>query len=315
MEVGLSLPFIGELATRDAIERYARAAESSGYDAVWVGDHVLFPTGYASSYPYSRDWAGPPSDTPVLDPLACLSFVAALTTRVHLGTSVLLLPARNPVLSAKSIATLDVLSGGRAILGVGVGWLQAEYDALGAQFERRGERADEYLDLIRLLWSGQEVDFHGQFYSFAPGVLLPRPVQRPHPRIWIGGHSPVALRRVAAKGNGWIAAFAGLPELRVLIDALRSALATVGRSRADIDVAVMVDMRDCGPSVAEQTDTLGELEALGVDHVIARTARTSVAADLAQIEAFVDSARQSSGPRAPSTARRAEPILQFSEGT
>jgi probable F420-dependent oxidoreductase len=290
VQIGLSLPFIGAGATPDAISALAVAAEELAYDSVWVGDHVVFPSGYESSYPYSAEWSGPPSDTPVLDPIAVLSFVAGLTDRVRLGTSVILLPARNPVLQAKALASLDVLSSGRTIFGVGIGWLQEEYEALGVPFERRGARADEYLDLITLLWRGEEVSFRGEFYCLPPCIVAPTPVQRPRPPIWIGGNSVAALRRVARSGDGWIAAFADVAQVRSLLEQLSNCLDEAGRRLADIAVAVMVDMADCGNTDEQQIDRLGELCALGVDHVIARTRRIDPESDLEQMVGFATSA-------------------------
>jgi probable F420-dependent oxidoreductase len=292
VQIGLSLPFIGDLATPDAIREYAVAAERLAYDSVWVGDHVVFPSGYRSSYPYSEDWSGPQCDTPVLDPIAVLAFVAAVTDHVRLGTSVLLLAARNPVLQAKSLASLDVLSNGRTIFGIGTGWLQEEYQALGVPFERRGARADEYLDLITALWRGEEVSFQGEFYRLEPCIIRPTPVQHPRPPIWIGGNSAAALRRVARTGDGWIAAFADLAQVRALLGQLSRLLDERGRQLADISVAVMVDMATGGAAADEQTDRLGELSLLGVDHVIARTSRTGLEPDREQMSDFATSASQ-----------------------
>jgi probable F420-dependent oxidoreductase len=292
MQVGLSLPFTGPLATADAIRAYAQTAEQLGYDSVWVGDHVVFPSGYASHYPYSTAWSGPQKDMPVLDPIATLSFVAAQTNRVRLGTSVLLLPARNPVLQAKSFSTLDVLSRGRSIFGVGVGWLEEEYRALGVPFERRGARADEYLELITLIWTGDEVTFRGEFYSLDPCYVLPAPVQRPHPPVWIGGNSAAALRRVARRGDGWIAAFVDATHLGGLLSELSIYLAEGDRELDHIVVAVMIDMAACGGTSEQQIDTLGQLSELGVRHIIARTQRASPERDQEEMCSFLSCLRK-----------------------
>ncbi len=288
MKVGLSLPFTGDLAGPEAITAYARQAEGLGYHSVWVGDHVVFPDDHRSRYPYSATWSGPSGDTPVLDPLATLAFVSAATSRVRIGTSVLLLPLRNPVLQAKAMATLDVLSGGRTIYGLGVGWLEAEFEALGVAFEGRGARAEEYLEVIRRLWSGREVAFDGAYYQLPPCMARPVPVQRPGPPVWIGGNSLTAQRRAVRLADGWIAAFSDTDGLLELLARLDGLLAQAERPISGFARAVMMDMPPATDSDEAVRDGLGRMEEAGVGYVIARSGRRSPAEDGPQMQRFIE---------------------------
>src|ERR687884_1249302 len=207
LAVGCTLPTSGPAADPSALGALAQAAEELGFDSIWVSDHVVVPERIASTYPYSPDGAfhsGP--HTPVLEPLSTLAYLAGQTRRIRLGTHVLILPYRNPVLTAKMATTIDNLSGGRLDLGVGVGWMQEEFDALGqaAYYERRGAVSDEQMRVLRTLWTEDVPRFSGDFYRFEPLGARPHPVQKPHPPIWIGGHTPAALRRVGRSGDGWL---------------------------------------------------------------------------------------------------------------
>jgi probable F420-dependent oxidoreductase len=184
--------YLGFEATPEGIVTTACKAEALGFDAVLVNDHII-----VDSSPRSAVW------TNTYDPLIALSFIAAHTTRIRLGTSVLIMPYRNPIATAKMMATLDRMSGGRVIAGVGVGWNEAEFQALGVPFRERGARTTEYLRLWQACWAPGEVSFEGQFFSFANMHVNPKPLQQPHPPIWIGGSSPAALRRAAAFAQVW----------------------------------------------------------------------------------------------------------------
>jgi probable F420-dependent oxidoreductase len=187
---------LGACAEPEAAVRVARALEAAGFDSVWTGEHVVLP-----------DPQAPPSPSPpraaFLDPVVSLTFIAAHTREIRLATGIIILPQRNPLVLAKEIASLDVLSKGRAVLGIGAGYLHQEFRALGISFERRGERSDEYLDAIRALWTLEQPRFAGEFVSFAGIDAHPRPVQKPGPPIVVGGTSPGALRRAVSRGNGW----------------------------------------------------------------------------------------------------------------
>ena len=184
--------YLGFPATTEAIVATAVKAEALGFDALFVNDHVI-----VDDSPRSEPWRN------VYDPLLTLAYVAARTSRVLLGTSVLIMPYRNPIVTAKSIATLDQLSGGRAIAGVGAGWNEAEYDALGVPFQQRGARTTEYLRLWQACWAPGTTTFHGRFFSFDQMHVSPKPVQQPHPPLWIGGSSQASLRRAARFAQVW----------------------------------------------------------------------------------------------------------------
>lgn len=208
MQFGVLLPQFGALArgadVPQRIRAVAQAAERLGYDVLWTAEHIIFPQTIGTPYPYGGRFPYPVTD-PILDIVATLSYVAAITSRIRLGSSVLVLPYRNPLVLAKELASLDVLSGGRLLLGVAAGWLKEEFDLLGVPFDERGQRMDEYVNLLRALWTQEQVTFHGRHFELSDAAFFPKPVQQPHPPIWIGGGSPVALRRVARLGDGWIA--------------------------------------------------------------------------------------------------------------
>jgi len=204
MRVGLHALGIGTGARPQVIRAVATAAEAAGFATLWAGEHVVLVDEPRSRYPYSADGRiAVPADADWLDPLLGLSYVAAVTSRIGLATGVLLLPEHNPVLAAKQAATLDVLSGGRLTLGVGIGWSAEEFAALGVPFARRGHRTAEYVDAMRALWADDVTSFHGEFVGFDAIRVNPKPVHGRRIPIVLGGNSDAALRRVAAFGDGW----------------------------------------------------------------------------------------------------------------
>jgi len=205
MQFGIGLPNYGKGKTWDDIQRVALAAEELGYDSVWTTDHIVVPT--ADIEPYGN----------IFESLVTLAMIAALTRRVKLGTSVLVLPQRNPILAAKQIATIDAASGGRMIVGVGAGWNETEYQNLGMKFHNRGKRLDENIALMRALWSSETPKFEGKYTQITDAMFAPLPPRREIP-IWIGGNTEPALRRAAKLGDGWHAT--GAPP-DVFADAVR----------------------------------------------------------------------------------------------
>lgn len=238
MEVGLHVPQVGRFARREVIERFARAAEAAGFDGLWVFDHVVIRREQGSAYPYSPD--GRLGFRPTLDflePLTLLAYLAAVTERIRLGTSVLVLPMRQPVLHAKILATIDHLSGGRVILGGGVGWWKEEFEALGVPFERRGKRTEEWLQLVRALWTEEWVQFRGEFYECVDWTCNPKPVRGTIP-VWLGGESDAQLRRVGRFADGWLATAKSLPALETRFALAREAARAAGRDPANLILAV-----------------------------------------------------------------------------
>ncbi len=197
----------GPVGTRHGVITFARRMEALGYDSLWASDHVVIPHRMTTPYPYSPTGKFPLApEVPFLEPLTTLALVAGVTERVRLGTSILVLPHRNPVLAAKMAATIDHLSGGRLVLGVGVGWMREEIELLGGNFDRRGAWSDEALTVMRACWRDARTEHHGEFFSFDGIGVFPKPTRGDIP-ILIGGHTPRALRRVVELGDGWHAAF------------------------------------------------------------------------------------------------------------
>src|SRR4029453_9045232 len=204
MRYGFYLPPRGGCATGEALETIVQRGEALGFHSVMIADHVVFPTAIASKYPYTGSGAFPGGGARP-GQLALMAFVAGRTRTLRLVTRVMILPYRNPVLTAKMLATIDVLSRGRVTVGVGVGWLREEFEALDApDFTRRGAVSNEYIQILKTLWTQEPATFAGEFYQFQALHCLPHPVQKPHPPIWIGDHSPAALRRAARYGDGWL---------------------------------------------------------------------------------------------------------------
>jgi probable F420-dependent oxidoreductase len=246
MDFGCVFPNRGPWATPANLARFAEKAEALGYDTVWFSDHIVIPTEVKSFYPYDPGGRMPfnPAE-PYWEPLTTMSYVAGRTSRVRLGTSVLILPYRNPVVTAKVLATLDVLSNGRVTLGAGVGWMEEEFQALGLDtYPRRGAYSDECIRIFRELWTKDNPAFQGEFHRFANIRCEPRPVQPGGIPIWIGGHTPPAIRRAARLGDGWQPLVqrppADLPpaEMREKIAQLRALAQRAGRDPARITLAM-----------------------------------------------------------------------------
>ena len=224
-----------------------RRAEAAGFESLWGGEHVILPSKIESSYPYTADGKIPAMpDTPIPDPLIWLAFAAAAAPSMRLGTCILIVPQRNPLILAKELATLDQLSGGKVELGLGVGWLQEEFDALGVPWERRGARNDEYIEAMRTLWSGPEVEFHGEFVDFPKVTCSPRPVQPTIP-ILVGGDSDVAIRRAARLADGYFPGEGDVDRLASLITRVRQAAEDAGRDPDEIEINAMFSTQMTDP--------------------------------------------------------------------
>lgn len=241
----------------------SRLAEELGFESVWGGEHVVRPTKLDSPYPYTADGQMPgEADTPIPDPLIWLAYVAAAAPRVRLGTCILILPQRNPVVLAKELATLDVLSGGRVELGIGVGWLEEEFDALGVPWARRGARSDEYVAAMRALWAGPHAEFHGEFVDFPQVTCSPRPVRGKIP-ITVGGDTPAAVRRAARLADGYFPGTTEPEKLRQLIGELVQEAEKHGRTRSDFEVSAIF-----GPQMSDPLRGVEQFSALGVDRAM-----------------------------------------------
>lgn len=285
MEFGCVFPNRGPMATPANLGRVAEAAEALGYDTMWLSDHIVIPTEVKSFYPYDPSGKMPfnPSE-PYWEPLTVIGYVAGRMSRLRLGTSVLILPYRNPIVTAKMLATLDVLSNGRVTLGAGVGWMEEEFKAIGLDtYARRGAYSDECIRIYRELWTKDNPSFQGEFHQFSNIRCEPRPVQPGGIPIWIGGHTPQAIRRAARLGNGWQPLVqrppADLPpaEMRDKIAQLRAFAQQAGRDPQDITLAMgssiqFTDGATTGQrslftgTPAQISDTLQRYQELGIQN-------------------------------------------------
>lgn len=267
MQVGIVQIFDGTPGRGLAhIEEYARTVEGLGFASLWAPDHVVFFDRYASRYPHTPDGEIDfKKDQGILEPLMVLQAAAAVTERIRLGTSVEIITERNPVVRAKELATLDVLSGGRVEYGVGIGWSEEEYAALGVPFARRGARCDEYIDAMRVLWSERRPTMKGEFTAFDHVVFEPKPLQRPGIPIVIGGNSPAALRRVARLGDGWHGWKLSVTELEERLRQLDELLDQHGRQRDQLKLNMGIPFRG---EPGELASYAAQVEALGMDELV-----------------------------------------------
>lgn len=224
---------------QDGAFEICRTAEESGFESLWGGEHVILPSTIDSKYPYTKDGKIPAEpETPIPDPLIWLAFAAAAAPTMRLGTCILIVPQRNPLILAKELATLDRLSGGRVELGLGVGWMREEFDALGVPWEKRGKRNDEYVDAMRALWAGPHAEFHGDFVDFPPVTCSPRPVNGNIP-ILVGGDSEAAISRAVRIADGYFPGEGDAERLRGLVARIRQGCEDAGRDPAEIEINAM----------------------------------------------------------------------------
>jgi len=305
MRYGFYLPTRGRTAIPEDLEALVRRGEALGFASVMIADHIVFPSVVTSKYPYTVSGVFP-GQGDALEQLALMAFIAGKTERLRLVTSVMILPYRNPVATAKTLATIDVLSRGRVTVGVGVGWLREEFEALGAaDFDRRGAVSDEYLRIFKALWTESPVSFAGEFYRFEDVRCLPEPVQKPHPPIWIGGHSKAALRRVARLGDGWhpVGANPAVPltpaDLRRDLDELYRFTEAEGRDPSTLTISYKAPLYDASRPVAAGADRrpfsgspdqiaedIATYERLGVSELIFDFRSETLAESLERMERF-----------------------------
>jgi probable F420-dependent oxidoreductase len=258
MHVGLFSINAYAAAEPHTMARVARAAEAAGFESLWAGEHVVLPDPQAPPSPMA------PTD-PILDPGIALTYAAAHTARLRLGTGIIILPQRSPLVLAKELASLDVLSGGRLILGIGVGYLEPEFRALGAPYEHRGAVTDEYLAAMLAIWDQAQPAYHGRFVSFAGVQAHPRPVQRPHPPVVVGGRSAPAFRRAVQHGNGWYGFGLDVDGTRRALAGLRDAAARVARPAALGELEISITP---GRGVGVDLATCAQYAALGVHRLV-----------------------------------------------
>jgi probable F420-dependent oxidoreductase len=238
MRIGYGLPVAGPAAGPEALAQVASRAEDLGFDSLWVWERVIFPVEPQVPYVASADGSYPEAFKRVLDPLDTLTFVAAHTKRVALGTSVLDMPYYNPVLLARRITTIDILSGGRVRLGLGLGWCKDEFDVVGRPMKRLGRLADEFISVLKNVWTNDPAEHHGEFYELPKSIMQAKPVQKPHPPIYLAAYSPGGLNRAARTASGWTPVGIPVDGMREMYQGLRSMAQEAGRSPDEVELIV-----------------------------------------------------------------------------
>ena len=257
MKFGVMYANAGPFAFPELMTHLAQTAERVGIESIWTVEHVVIPVGYKSTYPYDPSGKIPaPEQMPIPDPLVALGFAAAVTKTIKLATGILILPQRHPIYVAKEVATLDVLSHGRVILGIGVGWLAEEFEALGIPFEERAARTAEMVRAMRSLWKDEAEPFEGRFYRWGKLESHPKPIQKPGVPIVVGGHTELAARRAARYGDGFFPGVTEDEKLEWLLGVMREECAKIGRDPATIEVT--------SGRVAPTPDSVKQLHDLGV---------------------------------------------------
>jgi probable F420-dependent oxidoreductase len=231
MKFGIFGINVGPCANPATAAAVARAAEAEGFDSVWTGEHIVLPEPQAPPSPV-------PANTPFIDSAVALAFVAAHTTKVKLGTGIIILPQRNPVVLAKELASVDVLSNGRLIFGIGIGYLKPEFDAIGAPFDHKGPRSEEFLAAMIALWNMEKPEYRGRFVSFGGINAMPRPVQRPHPAVVFGGHTKAAYERSARLAQGWFGFALDVDGAKACVEGVKAACTKAGRKFEDLEISV-----------------------------------------------------------------------------
>jgi probable F420-dependent oxidoreductase len=278
MKFGLMFTNTGMGSTGEGAISLATTAEQIGIESLWTVEHVVVPSGYESAYPYDRSgkMAGGAEEFDLPDPLIWLAYVAAVTQKIKLATGILILPQRNPLVTAKEVASIDALSGGRMILGVGVGWLREEFDALGVPFADRGRRHDDYVEAMRALWRDDKASVHNTYASFDNCISRPRPANRAVP-IVVGGHTTKAAQRAARLGDGFFPGSGSIDELQGLFDVVRSECSATGRDPAEVEFTASSG----GRTLDEVSSRVDELVAIGVSRVILTPMRADKMTELA----------------------------------
>lgn len=278
MRVGFNLPQIGPVVNAQVVVKAAQRAEALGYDSLWVWERLLHPVNPQTPYVASPDGTWPDVFKHVADPLELLTFAAAHTTRVALGTSVLNLPYYHPLMLARRLTTLDILSGGRLRVGLGLGWAKDEFDALGASMRERGRRADEFLGVLKAIWTTDPVEFHGTYYHVPRSIIGLKPVQKPHPPIYLAAFTPAGLKRAATLANGWNPVGVPVEGMAQMISQLRETAKAAGRDPATLEVIVRANVRVTPKAITGQRwvfsgsleqikEDVGRVRELGVSEV------------------------------------------------
>jgi probable F420-dependent oxidoreductase len=283
LKIGITLPQLGTQATRKNLTLYAKKVENSGFDSVWVLERLLWPINPQTPYPVTPDGSLPLQYQSVLDPIDTLSFVAANTEKIFLGTSVIDAPFHSPVDLGKRFSTLDALSKGRAICGLGIGWSKDEYQASNVSFKNRGKRADEFVQAIRRTWTEEIVEFRGEYYNIPASKIGPKPTQKPHIPIYLGGFSPNTFSRIVNFGaNGWLGVLFGpLGQLQQTVDMFKGLASRAKKDPNTFKVILLTNpnvfkTKDSGGNqrfpmtgtIEEIASDVRKIKDMGIDHII-----------------------------------------------
>jgi probable F420-dependent oxidoreductase len=281
MRCGFGLPQSGKAASGDAIAKVARRAEELGYDSLWVYERFLYPVNPQTPYVGSSDGSYPEQFKNVLDPIETLTWAAAHTKKIALGTSVLNMPYYNPVLLARRLTTLDVFSEGRVRVGLGLGWSKDEFDAVGRPMKGLGKLADEFIAVLKAIWTTDPAEFHGEVYTLPRSIIQPKPVQKPHPPIYLAAFSPAALRRTARLADGWNPVLIPIPAMKAMMDSIKKMAEDAGRNPCDIEVLVRANIRETPDELgANRAPFHGSRKQIAADIAATR--------DLGVTEIFID---------------------------
>ena len=242
MRIGFAIPNLGTIATPENIVLVARRAEELGYDSLWTADRLLYPVKPKTPYPVTPDGSLPEVYKHILDPVDTLTFVAGITKKIALGTSVLDIPYYNPIVLARRLTTLDYLSNGRLRVGLGLGWSQDEMDATGASMKERGARADEFLQVLKAIWTSDPVEFEGKFYHLPKSYLSRKPVQKPHPPLYMAAFAPAALKRLATMADGWNPVMIPVEGMAQMFAGIQQMAKAAGRDPASLQLVVRANL-------------------------------------------------------------------------
>jgi probable F420-dependent oxidoreductase len=291
MRFGFALPQIGSAAGPEALVLVAKRAEDLGLDSVWVLDRILWPINPRAPYPIG-DGSLPVRYKNVLDPLETLTFAAAHTSRIALGTGVVNLPWYSPVLLARRLTTLDVLSAGRLRIGFGIGWSPDEYEAAGVTWQERGKRADESINALKRIWTTDPVDFQGKYYRIPKSFIGPKPVQKPHPPIYMAAFTPSALNRVATEADGWFPVGIPLSGVGAMFDEIKTMAKNAGRDPAALELIIAADVEiHKKPIDKDRIDFTGTLDQIADDLIAARKLGAAEIVVYAQFSSDVETAK------------------------
>jgi probable F420-dependent oxidoreductase len=242
MRVGFALGNIGPIGTADNIVKIAQRAEALGYDSLWTVERLLWPVKPQSPYPVTPDGSLPVEYKHVLDPIEAMTFVSAHTRKIALGTSVIDMPYYNPVMLARRLSTLDVLSGGRLRLGLGLGWSKDEHDAVGAEMKQRGARADEFIQVLKTIWTTDPAEFRGKYYTLPKSHIQPKPVHKPHPPIYLAAFAPAALARIAKLADGWNPVAIPVDGMKQMFESVKEMARAAGRDPSKLELIVRANV-------------------------------------------------------------------------